>query len=86
MKKPCIEFINACAWCDMYRPLVEGISSQYHGVVDTKIYVVGKDFDYIRKYGPIMKSVVIINEKKKIDNLSKKSIEDAFEEAIRMGS
>lgn len=83
MNKPSIEFINACAWCSAFRPLVEGLSEKYKGRVNTKIYIVGKDFDYIRKYGPTLKSLVIINEKKKITNISKKSIEDAFEEALK---
>lgn len=47
-----------------------------------KIYRVGKDFDYIRKYGMVSRSIVIINEKKKIEKLSKEAIAKAIEEAV----
>ncbi len=46
-----------------------------------KIYKVGKDFEYIRKYGPVMKSILIINEKKKIENVNRDTIRKAFQEA-----
>lgn len=40
--------------------------------------------EYIKKYGPIMKGTLIINEKKKISKLSKGIIENAIKEAVDM--
>lgn len=82
MEKPCIEFINACAWCDKYTSLVKGLEENYKGKINVKIYRLGQDFDYIKKYGATLKSLIIVNEKKKIDNLSKGKIEEAFKEAL----
>lgn len=82
VKKGFLEFINACAWCDVYTSFVEGLAKEYSDRLNVKIYKVGKDFDYLRKYGPVMKSVLVINERKKIDNISKETIRKAFEEAI----
>ncbi len=82
MEKPCIEFINACAWCDKYTSLVKELKEKYKGKIEVKIYRLGQDFDYIRKYGAVLKSLIIVNEKKKIEDLSKGKIEKAFEEAL----
>ena len=38
---------------------------------------------YIRKYGAIMKGTLIINEKKKLDKLSKSIIENYIEDALK---
>ena len=81
MKKATLEFINACAWCNVYTSLVEGLGEEYRDKVQVKIYKVGKDFEYIRKYGPVMKSILIINEKKKIENVNRDTIKKAFQEA-----
>ncbi len=50
--------------------------------MDLKIYRVGKDFEYIKKYGMVMKSMIVINEKKKIQNLSERVIAKAIEAAV----
>lgn len=55
---------------------------KYNGKVKLKIYHVGKDFDYIKKYGMVTKSMIVINEKKKIQNLSEGVISRAIEEAV----
>lgn len=47
-----------------------------------KIYYAGKDFDYIKKYGVIFKGTLIINEKKKIDRISKDIIDKEIREAV----
>ena len=82
MEHPCLEFISACGCCDMYGELVESIAPHYAGRVGVKVYKVGKDFDYLPKYGDVTKSVLIINEKKAITQFSKAVVRGAFEEAI----
>lgn len=78
MKKNLIEFINVCAWCDTLTPFVEELGKKYKDHVDVKIYKAGKDFDYIRKYGMFNKSVLIVDEKKVIDNVNKSTVEKTF--------
>jgi hypothetical protein len=51
--------------------------------VEVKIYYGGKDFDYLKKYGMVTKGTMIIDGRKKIDNLSKAIIEKAFEDALK---
>ena len=51
MEKPCIEYIIACAWCEVFGDLVQVLEKEYEGKVHVKIYRAGKDFDYIPKYG-----------------------------------
>lgn len=53
------------------------------GRVNVRIYRAGKDFDYIKKYGLVTKSMLIINEKKAIKDLTKKNVRASFEEALR---
>ena len=50
MNKPCIEYICACAWCEVFGDLVQVLEKEYEGKVHVKIYRAGKDFDYIPKY------------------------------------
>lgn len=50
--------------------------------MDVKVYKAGKDFSYVRKYGMFTKSVLIINESKIIENITKKKIEKVFEELV----
>lgn len=45
-----------------------------------KVYKAGKDFDYIKKYGMLTKSVLVLNENKVIDKVNKTTIVQAFEE------
>jgi len=47
-----------------------------------KIYKAGKDFGYLKKYGAVMKSVLIINETKKYQTLTEEIIKKAIDEAI----
>ncbi len=61
---------------------MESVSNKYPGQVNCKIYYAGKDFDYIKKYGMMMRGTLIINEEKRIDMLSKKVIEDAIKNAV----
>lgn len=82
MKKVLIEFINTWSGCDGYTRTVEASAAKYKDKVDVKIYYAGKDFDYIKKYGIIFKGTLIINEKKKIDRISKDTIDKEIREAV----
>ncbi|CAK7086999.1 MAG: hypothetical protein TIS_01951 [Tissierella sp.] len=48
-----------------------------------KIYYAGKNMDYVRKYGVIFRGTLIINEKKKIQRISKDIIEKEIALAIQ---
>ena len=82
MGKILVEFINTCVWCNKYGVFVEEHIKKYNGKVELKVYRAGKDFEYIKKYGMVMKSMIVINEKKKIQNLSEGAIIKAIEEAV----
>ena len=61
---------------------MKSLGEHYAGRVNVKIYKIGQDFDYIKKYGSTTKSILIINEAKAISKLSKEAIRKAFEEAL----
>ena len=82
MAKHLVEFINVCAWCDPYSTLVQELAKKYEDLVEVKVYKAGKDFDYIRKYGLMSKSVLIIDESQVVENLNKKVIEVAFSQLM----
>lgn len=82
MNKIILEFIDACAWCDIYRGLVETLVEKHRDIFQLKIYKVGKDMGYIPKYGMIMKSTLVIDGKIKITNLSEKNIKEQLEKFI----
>ena len=84
MEKPCIEYISACAWCEVFGDLVQVLGEEYKGKVNVKIYRAGTDFDYIKKYGAVTKSILIINEKKAVTKLTKPAVRKAFEEALKI--
>ena len=84
MEKPCIEYISACAWCEVFGDLVQVLEKKYEGRIQVKIYRAGKDFDYIKKYGAVTKSMIVINERKAITKLTKPAIRKAFEEALKI--
>lgn len=82
MAKVTVEFINTCACCDEHGENIKTIAARYGGDVETEIYYAGKDFGYLKKYGMITKGTMIINGKKKYENLSKSVIEQAITEAM----
>lgn len=84
MKKVLVEFINTWVTCDEHGRLIRQIGEKYSELVDVKIYQAGRDFDYIKKYGMITKGTMIINQRKKVDRLSKDTIERAILEAIEV--
>lgn len=83
MSKVLVEFINTWAGCDGNTRLVEEAASKHGDKVEVKIYYAGKDFDYVKKYGVIFRGTMIINEKIKIEKLSKNSIEEAIDNAVK---
>jgi hypothetical protein len=82
MRKVSVEFINTCPCCDEYGRVIEAAAAKFADAVDIKIYFAGKDFDYIRKYGPVTRGTLIINGKKRFDTLSREIIEKAISEAV----
>lgn len=64
--------------------MVEVLSEEYAGRVNVRIYRVGTDFDYIKKYGAVTKSMLVINEKKAVTKLTKPAVRKAFEEALAL--
>lgn len=57
MKKILVEFVNTCPCCDEYSEFVKEVCSKYSDEVECKIYYAGKDIDYIKKYGMILKEL-----------------------------
>ena len=68
----------------MFGDLVQVLEKEYEGRVQVKIYRAGQDFDYIKKYGAVSKSMLIINEKKAVTKLTKPAVRQAFEEALKL--
>ncbi len=77
-----IEFINTCPSCDGYGEVLRSLKAKYPEEIDLRIYYVGKDFDYLPKYGPVSQGTLIINEEKRYENLSRRIIERAVHEAL----
>jgi hypothetical protein len=83
MKKVHVEFINTCPCCDEYGQAIQKAADTHGGDVDVTIYYAGKDFDYLKKYGMITRGTMIINGKKKYENLSRDIIEKAISDAVK---
>ena len=64
--------------------MVQVLEKEYEGRGHVKIYRAGQDFDYIKKYGAVSKSMLIINEKKAVTKLTKPAVRQAFEEALKL--
>lgn len=62
--------------------LLERLGQKYPDKLEVKIYRAGKDFSYIKKYGMIIKGTLIINQKKKYDNLNKRIITQIIESVV----
>lgn len=78
-----VDFINTCPCCDEHVQTIKSAAAKYGDSVEVRIYYAGKDFDYLKKYGMVTKGTMIINGRKKIDNLSKAIIESAIEDALK---
>lgn len=82
MAKVKVEFINTCSCCDEHSENIKNIAARFGELVDVSIYYAGRDFDYLKKYGMINKGTMIVNGKKKYENLCKDIIEQAITEAM----
>jgi hypothetical protein len=83
--KVTVEFINTCPSCAAHEEAVRSAASRFGDAVDVIIYRAGKDFGYLRKYGPVSRGTLIINGRKKYDNLSNDLIGRAIAEAVSTG-
>lgn len=54
---------------------MKALLKNYEHSIDFQIYKAGKDFSYIKKYGFISRSVLIVDEKIKITDLSNENLE-----------
>ena len=79
MKHPCIEFITACNWCEIFGAFVQSLAEDYPQI-HVRCYEAGVDMDYIPKYGLVTQSVLIVNESEAITDLSKSAIRKIFRE------
>ena len=79
MKHPCVEFILACACCDVLGEFVRPLAPEFPEI-ETRVYVAGVDMDYIPKYGAVTESMLVINESEVLPELSKAAIRKAFED------
>ena len=82
MSKVKIEFINTCPCCEGFGDMLRDIKNRFPEDVDLKIYHAGVDFDYLQKYGQMLRGTMILNEKEKYENLSRKKIEKAVSKAL----
>lgn len=82
MQKVTVEFINTCPCCDEYGRAIQSAAAKFADAVDVRIYFAGKDFDYVRKYGPVTRGTMIINGKKRFETLSRDIIEKAIADAV----
>lgn len=82
MNKVTVEFINTCPCCDEHGENIKNIAAEFGDAVDVSIYYAGKDFDYLKKYGMINKGTMLVNGKRKYENLSKDIVEQAIREAV----
>lgn len=81
MAKVTVAFINTCPCCDKYGRFIHEAASRHGDAVEVTIYHAGKDFDYVRKYGPVTKGTLFVNGRK-YDLLSKEVIERAISQAV----
>jgi len=77
-----IEFVNTCRCCDGYGDILRDIKKRFPERVDLKIYYAGKDFDYLPKYGQILRGTMILNEKDRYEVLSRRQIEETVSKAL----
>lgn len=77
-----VEFINTCPCCDAHGDLLNDLQKRFPEKIDLKIYYVGKDFDYLPKYGPITRGTMIIDGKDRYEDLNHRAIEKVIAEAI----
>ena len=82
MNKVKIEFINTCPSCDGYVALLKEIEGKYPDKMDLTVYYIGKDFEYIDKYGQIIHGTLIISETELFEDLGRKKMEKIILSAL----
>ncbi|MCL2234845.1 MAG: thioredoxin-like protein [Defluviitaleaceae bacterium] len=82
MDKVKIEFINTCPCCDGNENFLREVAKNHPDLVDVTIYNAGKDFDYLEKYGQVLRGTLIINEKEKHEDLSRKKLSKVVSKAL----
>ena len=85
MKHPCIEFITACNWCEIFGVFVQSLAEDFPEI-EVRCDEAGVDMDYIPKYGVITSSVLIVNESIAISDLSKSIIRKTFKKLAKNGT
>lgn len=82
MAKVHVEFINTCPCCDEHGANIKSIAARFGDQVQVSLYYAGKDFDYLKKYGMISKGTMIVDGRKRYEDLSREAIEKAIAEAV----
>jgi len=77
-----IEFINTCPCCDDNEHFLRDVQSRFPDKMDLSIYHVGKDFEYLTKYGQILRGTLIINESDKFEDVSRKRMSAILSKAL----
>ncbi len=62
------------------------VASRYEGRVEVRIYQAGRDMAYLAKYGPVMRGTLIIDERIRLEHLTRPIIEDAIARAVEDAS
>ena len=81
MAKILVEFINTCPSCDGYTRIVREAAARHADSVECRIYYAGRDFDYISKYGVITRGTLVVDGRIRVEDLSRRTIEAAIDEA-----
>lgn len=78
--KEVIEFINACPWYIKFQIFVEDYANKKG--VEVISCKVGEDLGDLKKYGPLMKSTLVVRGKK-YQSLSKDLIKELIDEVSK---
>lgn len=80
--KVLVEFINTCPHCAGFERDVRDVGALYPDMVDVRIYVAGKDVEYLRRYGMISRGTLIINGTDRYEEPGRALIERVVAEAV----
>lgn len=85
--KVLVEFVNTCPHCAGFERDVREVAAQYGDGVDVRVYVAGKDVDYLRRYGMVSRGTLFIDSVDRYEEPSRGLIERVIAEAVsRAGS
>lgn len=59
------------------------VAGAYGEQVEVRVYQAGRDMDYVAKYGPVMRGTLFIDERIRIERLSRAVIEEAITTAVK---